>query len=239
MHTRRRLGVFPIQTKSEENRMNNDYVSVIERESMQWIHSMDDDPRVGGVIRGDASREAYIAFLEATYHYVKWSGPLLAKTAEGLRRSGRCPWLVGIVDEKTAEESPHDGWVLDDLRVCGANVEIVKASAPPVAVEAYIRFSLAMAEEGSPAFLGAAYALELISMHRASMAAKNLRERGAIPEIEGAVTFLEGHGDADVGHIALLTEILRRIEDPRDQAAIALSSAVLRELYPRFFSVKS
>jgi hypothetical protein len=219
--------------------MINDYVSTIEHDSTEWIHAMDNDPRVGGIIRGDASREEYIAFLAATYHYVKWSGPLLAKTAEGLRRSGRFPWLVGVVDQKTAEESPHDGWVLDDLKKCGANVEIVKASAPPAAVEAYVRFSLAMAEEGSPAFLGAAYSLEVISMHRASMAAANLRARGAIPGIEGAVMFLEGHGDADLGHIALLTEILRRIDEPRDQAAVALSAAVVRELYPRFFSMKS
>jgi hypothetical protein len=216
--------------------MTNDYVSTIERDSTEWIHAMDNDPRVGVIIQGDASREEYIAFLEATYHYVKWSGPLLAKTAEGLRRSGRFPWLVGIVDQKTAEESPHDGWVLDDLKRCGVNVEIVKASASPAAVEAYIRFSLAMAEDGSPAFLGAAYSLEVISMHRASMAAKNLRARRAIPGIEGAVTFLEGHGDADLGHIELLTKILRRIEDPRDQAAVALSAALVRELYPRFFS---
>lgn len=217
--------------------MTNDYVSMMERDSIEWIHSMDSDPRVGAVIRGDASREEYVAFLEASYHYVKWSGSLLAKTAEGLRQRAKYSWLVGIVDQKTAEESPHDSWVLDDLRRCGANVEIVKAKAPPAAVEAYIRFSLAMAEEGSPAFLGAAYALEVISMHRASMAARNLRDRGAIPGIEGAVTFLEGHGDADVGHIALLTEILRRIDDPRDQTAVALSAAVVRELYPRFFSI--
>jgi hypothetical protein len=222
----------PVQ---KEHAMSCDYVSMIERDSVEWIHSMDNDPLIGGIIRGDASREAYVAFLGATYHYVRWSGPLLAKTAEGLRRSGRCPWLLGIVDEKTAEESPHDGWVLDDLKTCGANVELVKAAAPPTAVEAYVRFSLAMAEEGSPAFLGAAYTLEIISMHRAKMAAENLRARRAIPNIEAAVTFLEGHGDADLGHIALLTDILRRIEDPRDQALIGLAAAVVRALYPRFF----
>ena len=92
-----------------------------------------------------------------------------------------------------------------------------------------------MAQEGSPAFLGAAYTLEFMSMHRAKMAADNLRARRAIPNIEEAVSFLEGHGDADVGHIELLSEILRRIEDPRDQDAIALSAAVMRALYPRFF----
>jgi hypothetical protein len=208
---------------------------MIERESMTWVESIDKDSLLGRIIRGDASRDEYVGFLASTYHYVRWSGPLLARTAEGLRRSGRYTWLLPIVDEKTAEESPHDGWVLDDLRACGENVELIKASAIPVAVEAYVRWSLAMAEEGSPAFLGAAYTLEIISMHRAKMAADNLRAKKAIPHIEGAVSFLEGHGDADVGHIALLTNILRKVEDPRDQATITLSAAVVRALYPRFF----
>ncbi|MEO5730819.1 MAG: iron-containing redox enzyme family protein [Byssovorax sp.] len=215
--------------------MSHDYVSIIERESTALVDSIDRNPLIGSVIRGDASRAEYVAFLGATYHYLRWSGPLLAETAEGLRLRGRCPWLLAIVDAKTAEESPHDGWVLSDLRSCGENVELVKAQAAPRAVDAYVQWSRTMAQEGSPAFLGAAYTLEFISMHRAKTAADNLRAHRAIPNIEEAVSFLEGHGDADVGHIELLSEILRRIEDPRDQDAIALSAAVMRALYPRFF----
>jgi pyrroloquinoline quinone (PQQ) biosynthesis protein C len=215
--------------------MNRDYVGRLERESLAFVGLLDRHPLVSRVIDGDASREEYVGFLTATYHYVRWSGPLLAETAEGLRRSGKYPWLVAIVDEKTEEESPHDGWVLDDLRGCGENVELVKSSAAPAAVQAYVQWSRTMAEEGSPAFLGAAYTLELISMHRAKVAAENLRARGAIPNIEGAVSFLVGHGDADVGHIGLLNEVLGRIGDPDDQADILLSAAVLRALYPRFF----
>jgi Iron-containing redox enzyme len=215
--------------------MSQDYVSIIERESTALLVSIDRHPRIGSVIRGEATRDEYVGFLGATYHYIRWSGPLLAETAEGLRRSGRCPWLLSIVDAKTAEESPHDGWVLDDLRICGANVELLKASAAPRAVDAYVQWSRTMAHEGSPAFLGAAYTLEFMSMHRARQAADNLRAKRAIPRIEEAVSFLEGHGDADVGHLEILSEMLRRIEDPRDQDAIALSASVMRALYPRFF----
>lgn len=215
--------------------MSHDYVSILERESSALVDSIDRDPVIGSVIRGDASRETYVRFLVGTYHYLRWSGPLLAETAEGLRRSGRCPWLLAIVDAKTAEESPHDGWVLDDLRKCGVNVELLKAQPAPRAVEAYVQWSRTLSDEGSPAFLGAAYMLEFMSMRRASMAAGNLRARKAIPNIEGAVSFLEGHGDADVGHIEELTAMLRLLTDPEDQAAIVLSAAVLRTLYPRFF----
>lgn len=215
--------------------MSHDYVSILERETLALVDAIDCDPLLGSVIRGDASREAYVGFLISTYHYIRWSGPLLAATAEGLRRSGRCSWLLAIVDAKTAEESPHDGWVLDDLRRIGVNVELVKAEAAPRAVEAYVQWCRTLAEDGSPAFLGPAYTLEMMSMCRAKTAAENLRARAAIPHIGGAVSFLEGHGDADVGHIELLSAMLRRIEDRRDQDAIALSAAVMRTLYPRFF----
>jgi hypothetical protein len=215
--------------------MSHDYVTILERESIALVDAIDHDPLIGSVIRGDASRDTYVRFLGGTYHYLRWSGPLLAETAAGLRRSGRCPWLLAIVDAKTAEESPHDGWVLDDLRRCGVNVELVKTQPAPRAVEAYVQWSRTLSDEGSPAFLGAAYMLELMSMRRAKMAAENLRARKAIPNIDEAVTFLEGHGDADVDHIEQLTAMLRKLADPGDQAAIVLSAAVLRTLYPRFF----
>jgi hypothetical protein len=168
---------------------------------------------------------------------VRWSGPLLAATAAGLRRRGCHPWLVTLAETKAAEEAPHDRWALDDLRCCGANVELVKLEPVPRAVRAYVDWSLAMAEDGSPAFLGAAYALEFMSMSRAQLAASNLRTRGAIPGIERAVSFLAGHGDADAGHVALLADVLARLDDPRDAEEVRLSAAILRQLYPRFFRV--
>ncbi len=215
--------------------MDHTYVSTIERDSLALVDSLDHDPLIGSIIRGDASREAYLGFLRSTYHYIRWSGPLLAETAEGIRRSGRAPWLLDIIDAKTREESPHDGWVLDDLKQCGVNVELVKAAAPPVAISAYVAWSRSLAEVGSPGYLGAAYTLEFISAYRAKMAAGNLRARAAIPNIKHALSFLDGHGDADSDHIASLGEILARVEDPHDQRTITLSAGLMRELYPLFF----
>jgi hypothetical protein len=215
--------------------MLRDYVSTLERESIAWVDSIDRHPLLGRIIRGDASREEYVRFLAGTYHYVLCSGPLLAETAEGLRRSGRYPWLVAIVDEKTAEESQHDRWALDDLERCGGSAALAQVSATPLAVHAYVHWSRTMAGEGSPAYLGAAFTLELISMRRAKMAADNLRARKAIPNVDNAVSFLEGHGEADIDHITRLSDVLRRIDDPWDQAAILRAASIVRTLYPRFF----
>lgn len=214
---------------------SRDLVRALRAETDALIESFDHHPLLGSVIRGDATREQYVAFLRATYHYVRWSGPLLAKSAEGLRRSGRCLWLADLLEAKTAEEAPHDAWALDDLRRAGDHVELVKATPLPLAVQAYIDFSLTLAEDGSPAFLGAAYTLERISMRRATMAAENLCARGAIPGIYSAVSFLRGHGDADEGHTAELDRVLLRVTSPQDQSDILLAAGVMRALYPRFF----
>jgi hypothetical protein len=104
-------------------------------------------------------------------------------------------------------------------------------------VQAYLNFSLALAEEGSPGFLGAAYTLEFISMQRAQRAAENLRACGKIAGIERSLRFLRGHGDADQEHVACLAGLLRQVVDSRDQADVLFCAALLRSLYPRFFRI--
>lgn len=217
--------------------MRDDHLNALDREAEALVGDVDGDALVGAVIRGDASRAEYVRFLSGSHAYLRWSGPLLAATARGLRRRARYPWLVAMVEGKAEEEAPHDRWVLDDLRRCGAHPELVKLARPPAAVDAYVQFSVAMADAGSPAFLGCAYVLELLSARRARTAADRLRARAAIPHIDGAVSFLAGHGDADVAHVAALRQVLLRIDDPADGAQVVLAAALFRQLYPRFFSV--
>jgi len=212
------------------------FVYALEHDSLALVSAIDRHPLIGDVIRGEACTDGYRAFLRSSYHYVRWSGPLLAETAAGLRREGRAPWLVEVLDSKTKEEAPHDRWVLDDLAACVENVELLKATTPPRAVSAYVEWSRSLAQSGSPGYLGAAYTLEFISARRAGMAAKNLRVRAGIPGIDRALSFLEGHGDADIGHIAALHDLLIRIDHQEDREAISLSAAVMRKLYPLFFA---
>lgn len=219
--------------------MQTDRPLSLVNESEAFVCSLDSSPIIGPVIAGSANIDEYARFLTASYHYVRWSGFLLAQTALGLRRTGRCTALLAVLDAKAREEGPHDGWILRDLGNCGVNPELVKGSPVPTAIQAYVSWSLALAEAGSPAFLGAAYTLEYISAERASVASRNLRARKGIANIEHAVTFLEGHGEADPGHIAELEMMLHAVEDEHDRADIRMSSSVMRRLYPRFFASDS
>ena len=219
--------------------MTTEYLRTLARQSESLAHSLDRHPLVGSVISGDARQQDYARFLIATYHYLRWSGFLLARTAQGLWQSGRSPSLRPALEAKAEEEAPHDRWVLQDLKNLGINPELVKGSAVPTAVRAYVEWSLTLAEAGSPAFLGAAYTLEYISMRRAKPSAENLRNRAAIPNVGRALRFLDGHGEADEGHIAELETVLRGVEDEHDQADITLSAEVMCRLYPAFFALPS
>jgi hypothetical protein len=215
--------------------MRHDHLSARDHEAEALIDSADGDALLGAVIRGDASQAEYIRFLSGTHAYLRWSGPLLAATARGLRRRGRQASLAAMVEGKSQEEAPHEGWVLADLRRCGVHPELVKLARPPAAVGAYVQFSLAMADAGSPAFFGSAYLLELLSARRARAAADSLRARAAIPHVDQAVSFLAGHGDADAAHVAALRQALAGIDDPEDGSDIVLGASLFRQLYPRFF----
>jgi pyrroloquinoline quinone (PQQ) biosynthesis protein C len=217
--------------------MTTEFVRELTGEAETFVELLDRSYVVGSVISGMVSQDEYIAFLTGTYHYVRWSGYLLAQTAQGLRRSRRFPALVDAIDAKAAEEGPHDRLLLRDLRRLGQNTELTKGSRAPTAVRAYVTYNLARAENNSPAYLGAAYTLEYISMRRAKVAARELRRLDALPGIEQALTFLDTHGAADVHHIAELEELLKTVTDPADQADISLSAQVLRRLYPAFFEL--
>lgn len=212
-----------------------DYVRRLKRDAAAFVAVLERDALVGQIIRGEADRSEYVRFLIGTYQYVRWSGVLLARTAEGLRRHGGSPALLALFAAKAEEEAPHDRWVLEDLRRCGVNVELVKGEAPPPAVLGYVHSHLALADSGSVAFLGAAYLLEFASAARAHVAAGNLRARALVPNIERALSFLEGHGDADRGHVALLEAHLAELEDVRGRGAIRGAAALLTALFPLFF----
>jgi hypothetical protein len=213
--------------------MTIDHVLTIEWQSLALVEAMDDDPLIRSIISGGASREQYLTFLRSTYHYLRWSGSLLAAGAEDLRKSGHRPKVCDVLDVQMHEDALRNGCLLNDIKALGENVEVVKASAIPTAVHAYVYRTWRMAK--GTAFFGAAYTLMFVSMHRAKAAAENLRARGEIPNIEDAVSFLDAQANAYCRSLERWNDILRQIEDPHEQAAILRSAATIRGLYPQFF----
>ncbi len=80
--------------------MDGAYLTAMRRELTAWVDSLDHHPVVGPVIRGDASRDGYVRFLWSTYHYLRWSGPLLAGAADAASTTWEC--TIDDADDQAA-----------------------------------------------------------------------------------------------------------------------------------------
>lgn len=219
-----------------EAEARTNWVDLLEQEGRALVEALDAHPEARRLFDGSIDLEGYVYYLVQTYHYVRWSMPLLAGAGERLKRLGRHPQLADLLLQKAAEESGHEQWLLADLRNLGWSAERVNTIERAPAVDAYTGWNFFTSRAGVPtAFLGTAFMLEYLSVTRASGAVERLLRANAIPHIRKAVTFLRSHGAADVGHVAELTAVLGTLTDPEDQAAVLLSARTTRVLFPGFF----
>jgi pyrroloquinoline quinone (PQQ) biosynthesis protein C len=179
-----------------------DLVSTLDALVAGAVHDLGQDPLLGRVFDGTASRDLYLSFLLQTYHYVNETTPLLRAGARAT--AGHADPVHRVVHERFAEhareEAGHEQWVLDDIAALGGDVEAAKRSEPSPAVRAYISMVRAVSASRRPlGLLGVAYFLEGISEKLGSKTAANFRRASKIPGIERALSFVDTHGEADVG----------------------------------------
>ncbi|MCE9672618.1 iron-containing redox enzyme family protein [Myxococcus stipitatus] len=213
-----------------------DWVGLLEQEGRGLVATLDAHPEASRLFDGTIDREGYVHYLVQTYHYVRWSTPLLKGAGARLNRLGRHPKLADLLLQKSEEERGHERWLLADLENLGCPVRAVQDTIPSPAVDAYTGWNCFTAWAGVPtAFLGTAYVLEYLSVTRATGAVDRLLQVSAIPNIHRAVTFLRSHGSLDEDHVAELTSVLRTLTEVEDQAAVVLSARTTRVVYPGFF----
>lgn len=214
-----------------------DWTRMLEHEGRGLLEEMDAHPGARSLFEGRIDAASYARYLVQVYHYVRWTTPLLADSGERMRRLGGHPVFGDLFVHKAAEERGHERWLLADLKNLGWSSERVEGAGRCPAVKAYIAWNRFTALTGSPtAFLGTAFVLEYLAVHRAPQAVAKLLEARAIPNIHKAVTFLRGHGEEDGAHVEALLTLLRSMTDPREQAAVLLSARTTRALYPGLFS---
>jgi pyrroloquinoline quinone (PQQ) biosynthesis protein C len=224
-----------MQTRTEE-RPRADWTDALEGEARRLVEELDAHPAARRLFEGRIDAGAYAHYLVQTYHYVRWTTPLLAEAGHRLKRLGRLPRLAELLIQKSAEERGHERWLLADLKNLGWSAERVEGSERCPAVLAYIAWNRYTTASGAPtAFLGTAYVLEYLSVQRAASTVERLLSANAIPNIRKAVTFLRGHGDADGQHVAELGAVLRSLTNPEEQSALLLSARTTRALYTGLF----
>ncbi|HEX8701430.1 MAG TPA: iron-containing redox enzyme family protein [Myxococcaceae bacterium] len=213
-----------------------EWTQALEHEARTLVEELDAIPSAQRLFEGRIDTQGYADWLIQTYHYVRWTTPLLQQAGRRMKRLGWHPALAELLLQKAQEEQGHERWLLADLKNLGWSREEVEQTPPCPAVLAYVAWNRFTAEAGTPtAFLGTAYVLEYLSVYRASGAVERLIQHGTIPLIHKAVTFLRGHAGADISHVAALNTVLLQLEDPHEQAAIVLSARATRALYVGLF----
>jgi pyrroloquinoline quinone (PQQ) biosynthesis protein C len=189
-------------------------------------------PVIRDALAGRVTRPQYVAFLTEAYHHVKHTVPLLM--ACGSRLPESAGWLRTATAHYIAEESGHEEWILNDIAAAGGDADGVRHGTPAMATELLVAYVYDTIARRNPiGFFGMVHVLEGTSIALATHAAQSLRASLALPP--EAFTYLTSHGTLDVEHVSFFTELMNKLTEPDDQAAVIHVANVVYRLYGDVF----
>jgi pyrroloquinoline quinone (PQQ) biosynthesis protein C len=183
-------------------------------------------------LQGRIRLPQYVAFLTEAYHHVKHTVPLLM--ACGGRLPARLDWLRVAMAEYIKEEIGHDEWILSDIAACGGDAQRVRRGQPGLETELMVAYAYHQVDRGNPAgFLGMVHVLEGTSQAIATNAAAAIQGTLGLPD--AAFSYLASHGSLDQKHVKFFEDVVNRLEDPPDQAAVIHCARAIYRLYGDIF----
>jgi pyrroloquinoline quinone (PQQ) biosynthesis protein C len=189
-------------------------------------------PIVLDCLQGRVNLASYQAFLREAYHHVSQTVPLLVAARDALRPGQT--WLAPALDEYIEEEAGHDEWILDDLRVSGADAQAVRRGKPGSATAAMVDFAWSQVRSRNPVgFFGMVLVLEGTSVALALSAADAIQRALALPD--HAFSYLRSHGTLDQEHVGFFQLLMDRIDSPDDQRDIIEAARAFYRLYAGVF----
>lgn len=189
-------------------------------------------PVIRAALAGRIGRSTYLAFLSQAYHHVKHTVPMLM--ACGARLPERLDWLRSAIAKYIEDEIGHEQWILDDIAACGAESAIVRHGSPDLPAAAMVAYAYHQIDRGNPVgFFGMVHVLESTSAAVAARAAAAMRAAAGLPA--NAFTYLTSHGGLDVEHVRTFAELMNRLDDSGDQAAVIATARAMYRLYADVF----
>jgi pyrroloquinoline quinone (PQQ) biosynthesis protein C len=191
-----------------------------------------DAPAIRDCLAGNLTLETYRAFLHEAYHHVKHTVPLLM--ACGARLPDRLEWLREAVAEYIEEETGHQEWILSDIEATGADAAATRHGLPGPATDLMVAYAWDTVQRRNPVgFFGMVLVLEGTSVAIATQAADVLENTLGLPR--RAFTYLRSHGSLDQAHIGFYEQLVNRMDDPADLAAVKNTASVMYRLYGDVF----
>jgi pyrroloquinoline quinone (PQQ) biosynthesis protein C len=189
-------------------------------------------PVIARALRGEATRDLYLAFLTQAYHHVRHTVPLLM--AVGARLPERHLWMQKEIVHYLEEELGHDEWILSDITAAGGDATAVRRGAPSIETDVMVAYAYDTVMRRNPiGFFGMVYVLESTSVALALNAADAIQRTLALPN--KAFTYLRSHGSLDQEHIGDLAAIVDRLEPAADLPAVITCARAMFRLYGDVF----
>lgn len=189
-------------------------------------------PVIAQALRGNVSRELYLAFLEQAYHHVKHTVPLLMGV--GSRLPARHHWLQKEIAHYLEEELGHEEWILADIEAAGGDAARVRDGVPSVETDAMVAYAYDTVTRRNPtAFFGMVFVLEGTSVALALSAAAAIQTALHLPG--RAFTYLRSHGALDQEHVGNLASIVNRLDPTEDLPAVIACARAMFWLYGNVF----
>lgn len=174
-------------------------------------------PQLTDGLRGDISRETYIAYLTEAFHHVKHTVRFMM--AMGARLPENKKWLHDAIAEYIEEEKGHEEWILNDIAAAGGDKKAARNATPNLETQVLVAYNYDYIARKNPVgFLGMVFMLESTSTQIASTGADAIMAGLKLPK--SAFTYLYSHGALDIEHLKFFENLVNQINDPEDQAAI-------------------
>ncbi len=174
-------------------------------------------PQLIKALQGNISVETYRAYLTQAYHHVKHTVRFLM--AMGLKLPENKQFLQKTIASYIEEEQGHEEWILNDIAAAGGDKELARHSIPHLETQVLVAYNYDYINRNNPVgFLGMVFMLESTSIQLATHGANTLKTALGLPD--NAFTYLQSHGQLDIGHMDFFRKLVNQITDPNDQAAI-------------------
>ncbi len=174
-------------------------------------------PQLIDGLKGDISRETYIAYLTQAYHHVRHTVRFMMAMGVNIPESKK--WLHDTIAEYIEEEKGHEEWILNDIAAAGADKEAARNAVPNLETQVLVAYNYDYIARKNPVgFLGMVFMLESTSIQIANNGADAVKTKLGLPQT--AFTYLYSHGALDIEHLKFFEELVNKVTDPADQAAI-------------------
>ena len=181
---------------------------------------------------GNLTKALYISFLTQWYHILKHTLPLILATQS--RLTEETEWLTDVIGEFTEQMVSNEELILNDIAVCGGDVEQVRHSRAHITTELMVSYAYDTVNRINPlGILGMHHVLEGAVLSLAHRSADNIGNTSLVPK--DALTYLYTHGSLLQDNADVFIGVMNRIDRSEDRNQIIRSAQIFYKLYADIF----